>query len=678
MPPLAHSNFDSEFTCLPINFDDKEDGCELSRVKARASCYLERSNMLPDEVSFYSPGGNAAAFESFAEGHSKKVSMPIPLPPAATSAIPGLQSPSSAVMTPMSSEPQEEKNFRETLLHFKKMQKQYGESLKNSGAATGTPSTFAFSPVPESAPADERALATPLVEEEKVPPPFEEPVRSFTAQEVRDSVHGKRLEQTVRKMVGRPLPDNVGAPRHQRALLAPHSPFEKEESTSVHVDSSVGNETTEIMFNAAVVKKHRLGRNTLPETEPREGSGGSVLAHYKNLSGVAGARYQALRALKGGSPAIKKGFCAELLGESVSEREEDSFASLSNDKRLSLGNENRGLVSKTLTSVLEKYPYGHVERESPNGKLAEIAEEGNTRGEALQQSSCSPSKRRKIPPRNDYSPVVKRGAARASYSSFLVREPLKRPRLEKRKIDSLRDLFRDCEKQRVATAHMHSSLTHSSRVEAGGSREGSKRSPGTERPFLRKESAGVGVESAKQRGEQARNLKKRQSLGSSGERRLSYVATQSDLSGRKAYALKTLARSRASQKGLAEKSTPQRGQEFAISTALEELHLLRLYESREVASAAHPSKKVRKTKKERRPAIKKSDYLQPGKGSNNLANSIEKLEVLERLLKPEESARTEGARAEQRPAPKKEPKKKGSRAVRRPDAAAFREHSTVN
>ena len=148
----------------------------------------------------------------------------------------------------------------------------------------------------------------------------------------------------------------------------------------MHVDSSVGNETTEILFNPGVVKKQRLGRNTIPEVEAKDGTGGSVLAHYKNLSGAAGARYTALRALKGGSPLIKKGLCADLLGESVSEREEDSFASLSHDKRLSLGNENRGLVSKTLTSVIEKYPNGHIEGDSPSGRLAEIAEEGHTRG----------------------------------------------------------------------------------------------------------------------------------------------------------------------------------------------------------------------------------------------------------------------------------------------------------
>ena len=102
VPPLSQSNFDSEFTKLPINFEEKKDGSDLSRVKARASYYLERSNLLPDEVSFYSPGGNAAALESFAEGHSKKFSVPVPLPPAAANAVAGLHSPSSTVWTPMS------------------------------------------------------------------------------------------------------------------------------------------------------------------------------------------------------------------------------------------------------------------------------------------------------------------------------------------------------------------------------------------------------------------------------------------------------------------------------------------------------------------------------------------------------------------------------------------------
>ena len=114
-----------------------------------------------------------------------------------------------------------------------------------------------------------------------------------------------------------------------------------------------------------------------------------------------------------------------------------------------------------------------------------------------------------------------------------------------------------------------------------------------------------------------------------------------------------------------------------MKTAREELHLLRLYESRGTASAAHPRKQVRKCNKERRPPFRKSDYLQNGKSGINTTNSIEKLEVLERLLKPEESLKTEGARAEQRPVLKKDMKKKSSRVLRRPDTATLKEHFTV-
>ena len=52
VPPLSQSNFDSEFTKLPINFEEKKDGSDLSRAKARASYYLERSNLLPSKTPF--------------------------------------------------------------------------------------------------------------------------------------------------------------------------------------------------------------------------------------------------------------------------------------------------------------------------------------------------------------------------------------------------------------------------------------------------------------------------------------------------------------------------------------------------------------------------------------------------------------------------------------------------
>ena len=52
-----------------------------------------------------------------------------------------------------------------------------------------------------------------------------------------------------------------------------------------------------------------------------------------------------------------------------------------------------------------------------------------------------------------------------------------------------------------------------------------------------------------QRGEQVRTMKKRSSMGSSCERRLSSVVGQGDPTGMKAYAMKTLARARASHKG---------------------------------------------------------------------------------------------------------------------------------
>ena len=58
-PPVAESNFDNEFTGLPLNFDEHAEGPGLSRVRSRASCYLERCSFLPDELSFYLPGGSS-------------------------------------------------------------------------------------------------------------------------------------------------------------------------------------------------------------------------------------------------------------------------------------------------------------------------------------------------------------------------------------------------------------------------------------------------------------------------------------------------------------------------------------------------------------------------------------------------------------------------------------------
>ena len=40
-PPIVESNFDNEFTGLPLNFDEHAEGPGLSRVRSRASCYLE-------------------------------------------------------------------------------------------------------------------------------------------------------------------------------------------------------------------------------------------------------------------------------------------------------------------------------------------------------------------------------------------------------------------------------------------------------------------------------------------------------------------------------------------------------------------------------------------------------------------------------------------------------------